>query len=790
MDFQAYNALPDPVKAICVKVGADLSTKLLGGVWKAVFRKTPGAVFAGIYTQWLDDLVQAHADSANLAAAFEHFFSQAPTIEELGKLLRDQYSQVEFRVLEEQLRESCDWAGCPVPRSDLHEALYGWVRDLRTLLEDTPEYRERFDIPLRNAIRELGQYEAVIRNDSEALQRYLASVVKYHRYVRFAGMAEVSGPDEVEMSRIFVMPRVVERNESGKPEPAAAYTLLAEHAPRRAVLLGGPGSGKTTLLESFCLALAQSALAQTSAAQFPWAGELPSLVPVFYRIRDLDRALETHRTIWDAIRHDCSSKMGLNLPQGFFLRQMERGGLMLLFDGLDEAASPARRTRIVERIEAFVDNLTPESRVIVTSRPHDYRRRFEAAAYRHCELCEFEDEEIQTFVQGWRAVHEPDRAAAVSKGEALWKALEARQDILPLARNALLLTMIVRVHFGLGALPDSRLKLYEKCSETLLRWWGEAKEDLPASPIDFDRKRKFLSQLAFDMPGESAEQLAEGVVLQIRRRDLVRRLECFLRVRGAGDTLNSVGAIVDRLHARDAILVEYGGDQFGFVHRSFQEYFAAVWMAEELDDADFQSRLAAETAGWNETLYLAVAQLRDRERRRTLLDLLKRGRVEFALACLKAAAPEEPWLRLLVQFLSRYTWEGQEYAAMAVPECADACACRKETLAVLTATFVREAREGDSLAAAVELAEELAVRGVAGAQTLLDKFFGEAEGYSLVSTDRMAPVDGFWLDRYPVTNREFECMMPGHKERRDEYSDSDDQPVIYVNWYEARLFCR
>jgi hypothetical protein len=377
----------------------------------------------------------------------------------------------------------------------------------------------------------------------------------------------------------------------------------------------------------------------------------------------------------------------------------------------------------------------------------------------------------------------------VEKGEALWKALKAREDILPLARNALLLTMIVRVHFGLGALPDSRLKLYEKCSETLLKEWALAK-DLPASPIDFYQKRRFLSQLAFEMQDELAEQAFGGVTLQIRRTELERRLERFLREKGAADTLNLVDAIVDRLHTRDAILVQYGGDQFGFVHRSFQEYFAAVWMAEELDDSEFRSRLAAATPGWNETLYLAVAQLKDRERRRTLLELLKQGRVEFALACMKAAAPEEPWLRLLVRFLSRYTWEGREYVSLPVAECADACAGRMETMAVLRAMLAREGREGQSLAAAVELAEELAARGVAGAQPLLDEFFGEAALYGLDSTDRMAPVDGFYLDRYLVTNREYECMIPGHRELRDSISDTDDRPAIWVNWYEARLYCR
>ncbi len=51
----------------------------------------------------------------------------------------------------------------------------------------------------------------------------------------------------------------------------------------------------------------------------------------------------------------------------------------------------------------------------------------------------------------------------------------------------------------------------------------------------------------------------------------------------------------------------------------------------------------------------------------------------------------------------------------------------------------------------MELAEELAARSVSGAKSLLDMFFGEAPRYGLGSTDRMAPVDGFYLDRYPVT---------------------------------------
>ena len=85
------------------------------------------------------------------------------------------------------------------------------------------------------------------------------------------------------------------------------------------------------------------------------------------------------------------------MPLGFFHRRMESQGLILLFDGLDETGTAARRSEIVELITAFAENLSAKSRVIVTSRPHDYRHRFN---YPHYDLCEFDDTEIQSCIQG------------------------------------------------------------------------------------------------------------------------------------------------------------------------------------------------------------------------------------------------------------------------------------------------------------------------------------------------------------------------------------------------------
>jgi hypothetical protein len=138
-------------------------------------------------------------------------------------------------------------------------------------------------------------------------KRYLDSLIRQHRYLRFTGMAEVSGPDMVEMARVFVLPRVVEAN--GEPL-SSAQLLSAPEAPSRIVILGGPGSGKTTLLEALALGLAQP-------ASFEWARSFPRLLPIFYRIRELDQDLDLYGgDLWACLEHRCGKRLGEPLPPG------------------------------------------------------------------------------------------------------------------------------------------------------------------------------------------------------------------------------------------------------------------------------------------------------------------------------------------------------------------------------------------------------------------------------------------------------------------------------------------
>jgi formylglycine-generating enzyme required for sulfatase activity len=116
--------------------------------------------------------------------------------------------------------------------------------------------------------------------------------------------------------------------------------------------------------------------------------------------------------------------------------------------------------------------------------------------------------------------------------------------------------------------------------------------------------------------------------------------------------------------------------------------------------------------------------------------------------------------------------------------------------------FERDNREGRSLAAAVELAEELRRRGQQEAGDLLDAFCSEAanEREDMVEvetgafpygpTNEFVELAAFAIDRHPVTNEQYERMLSGDRKLRLPVSGTDMQPIIFVNWFEARLYAR
>jgi hypothetical protein len=113
----------------------------------------------------------------------------------------------------------------------------------------------------------------------------------------------------------------------------------------------------------------------------------------------------------------------------------------------------------------------------------------------------------------------------------------------------------------------------------------------------------------------------------------------------------------------------------------------------------------------------------------------------------------------------------------------------RELVVILRRLLHRDHRD-ESLPVMMETVDKLAALGDEDSRALLDEFLSEASSLGLTAPEKMVWCEGFHMDKFLVTNREFECMIPAHRKRRDKYSNDDDQPVIYVTWHEARLYAR
>ena len=50
-------------------------------------------------------------------------------------------------------------------------------------------------------------------------------------------------------------------------------------------------------------------------------------------------------------------------------------------------------------------------------------------------------------------------------------------------------------------------------------------------------------------------------------------------------------------------------------------------------------------------------------------------------------------------------------------------------------------------------------------------------------------IDAFYIDKYEITNAEYEKFDPSRKSERSEYSLDDDNPVIYISWRDTMKYC-
>jgi formylglycine-generating enzyme required for sulfatase activity len=573
----------------------------------------------------------------------------------------------------------------------------------------------------------------------------------------------------------------------------AVLNLLDKHA--GLIVLGDPGAGKTTLLKFLALSLA------TGQGEALGLGiRLPVLLPLSAYANALkpgEADIPLQRFIDDYYRH-----RGVELSIDTLLREsLEQGRTLLLLDGLDEVKDPGQRRRVVDLItDFFTVHRKAGNKFVLTSRIVGYpevRPRVEGLA--ECTLADLEDEEIEAFVDKWTAALE--RAALGQGRVAAFEAEREREELLSavhrnpgvraLAVNPLLLTVLALMKRQGITLPERRVELYQNYVETLLKHWNLARSLAGRIGRDLDvvETVRILAPLALWM-----HRTSPGVGL-VPKAGLQRELEQIYRARGHADPERAARDFLDDVREHTSLLLDRGGNQFGFIHLTFQEYLAGVTLAQrgQQDIGPIVQELAAHIGDdtWHEVSLLAIGYLG-----------IVQQRDEAAGAVLEALvrqAPGEPPGQAVV------------LAGEAVVDAGSGGvtpAAREQVAQALLATLRddehvkasrRRAEAGRVLAACGDPRPEvMSLDGmefclISAGPFLMGNTYTDEEAHDdeMPQAEYDIPYD-YWIGRYPVTvaqYREYVQASGNAPEGARALIGPVNHPVAWVSWPEAIAFC-
>ncbi len=482
--------------------------------------------------------------------------------------------------------------------------------------------------------------------------RYRAFVLEAFGTLDFRGLIQMQAAAHLQLEQIYIPIQArlcsdLHRATGAQhvaPRPLHAYVCEQPFL----VVLGDPGSGKSTLVRYLLTRLGRTTARQPCLVGADW-------LPIFFPVAAFADARS--RPGGADLAPLCYLRdyyAGLSQPDytPLFVRALERGQALLLFDGLDEVRTD--RAGIVRSLEAFVREWdAPGNRFLATSRSVGYADApLDSQIFTTVVIEPLDTAQMSDFIWRWNLAYETLAEAAYPIGDDLYHDLVrdavaselagrveqrsrslravvlADANVAALARNPLLLTILALIYNQGARLPDRRVDLYRLCVEALAETWNRARSlsgravDLYLGDERLDERFvvNLLGPVALwihrEHPGGLVDQdeLEAHIAATLIQADGLQRRRAR---RMAQD-------FVELMRRDTGLLQERGYRRFGFLHLTFEEYLAARGLLESVtvDDPDGLFQHYSRDPRWREVLRLAIGSAPQREAQRLLLHLL------------------------------------------------------------------------------------------------------------------------------------------------------------------------
>jgi formylglycine-generating enzyme required for sulfatase activity len=630
------------------------------------------------------------------------------------------------------------------------------------------------DMDLTSILKDLGLHEENVKPNrdgaAEAIRSLRSVVAEKFGYLDILTLGNKEAIEDAYVELYLVPGLRLTSITIGSTTPSRLFAELPQ-ADDNVVLAGDPGTGKTSTLQFM---------------MYRWSISDRTEVPIYARLKAYKRRL--YDRFDDFLREQFYLTQPLALRKSFeTVNLFEELHTVLLLDGLDEVP--------IGSYESFRDQLNqhlatyPRTRVILTTRLEGYRdgRENDFLTWRTLSIAPLDNTQIQHFVA--RAFpHERDQKAFLEQ--------LSRPRLRELANRAFLLTLMTIVFRDGQTIGPNRSALYEQSTAYLERSRSSA---LPEAQRE---KRNIILR-------ETALRFLQLDAKELNERVISAHIDAL-----AGFHVTDSTDFLEQL-ANDTGLLQRHGDTYGFIHKSFQEYYAALALREMVNGRELLLAYCT-VPQWEEPVRLFAGSLQARSAQEDLIEQLWERNPALALRTATECTHLAPaFLRRLihrsepderVQMIETVRRSLQEL---------DAEEAKRTTTETLAPLFDYETdsavlyfglrllsefdptdsgglRQKTFEASAAVLRQELAAdpRYCWEFVEIPPGSFRMGDDQAQDEMERpshLVTVDGYRISRFQVTNLAFEKIMGMEASRRNEYSHDDREPVVNVSWYDAYI---
>ncbi|WP_167605361.1 NACHT domain-containing protein [Maribellus sediminis] len=422
------------------------------------------------------------------------------------------------------------------------------------------------------------------------LSLYTKNLVNNLGILNFIGLGidpSIKKGKRKDLEKIFVKPNLrliskfhIEKEKNGKikyfdeeNEFGEGIIISYEHLfdrPYNYVILGSPGAGKSLLIKSVVCHIANNERKQFSnkriLSYIPFRIELKNYLS--YK-REKGGNLLKYLTVLLEEEYSVPSILEENLFSVFSNEKV-----IVFFDGLDEIFNASDKGHIKNDIQNF-HNIFPKIRSITTSRFIGYNEvKLDEKLFCELNILPFNPKQVEEYVKKWYNIEEEDeKIREIETQDFISKMNNVDGELLS---NPLLLSLIVILFRNNLKIPESKLEIYQSCTNTLVDKWDASKNlELKISEEILQKKEPILADLAF-WQYEQLSSRKTNITYQ-RAKQIVS--ESLIRKKVA-DEFNCDQLADSFLSYAQKRSIYFDNN---FTHKTFLEYYTAYWIYSNIE---------------------------------------------------------------------------------------------------------------------------------------------------------------------------------------------------------------